>query len=69
MHDVIKKEEVKWPIIVGYKNIIIQHVKTLKKMIKKKVDNFINQNRKQINYKKLPLKSSKITQIIYKHKQ
>jgi hypothetical protein len=35
----------------------------------KKVDNFINQNRKQIKYKKLPLKSSKITQIIYKHKQ
>jgi len=41
----------------------------LEKDDKKKVDNFINQNRKQINYKKLPLKSSKITQIIYKHKQ
>jgi hypothetical protein len=36
MHDVIKKEEVKWPIIVGHKNIIIQHVKTLKKMGGKK---------------------------------
>lgn len=55
MHDVIKKE-VKWPIIVGHKNIIIQHVKTLKKMGKKKSWQLYKSKQKTDKLQKIAIK-------------